>query len=135
MIIPDRDFAISEMDGDPSERSLLPGPLNAVDFLGPQRVRSVYSKQNHYRLSPEEWFALCAWHGGERLHDCVSIDPEVRGGLPVLKGTRFTAAEALAELAECGHIEDVAKNFDLEGDSIRDLLNGLSLILNRPYPK
>jgi len=79
--------------------------------------------------------ALCAYFGSEQLKECVEIDPKIRGGVPVLKGTRFTVSETLAELAESDAIDDVADNFDLEQSKIKDLLNGLSLLLNCPFPR
>jgi len=65
----------------------------------------------------------------------VEIDPQRRGGVPVLKGTRVTVAEALGEVAESCDVREVADNFDLDLENLRCLLNGLSLLFNRPYPK
>jgi uncharacterized protein (DUF433 family) len=69
------------------------------------------------------------------LKECVEIDPQRRGGVPVLKGTRVTVAEALGEIAESQNVQEVADNFDLDLENLKCLLNSLSLLLNRPYPK
>jgi uncharacterized protein (DUF433 family) len=82
-----------------------------------------------------EWYIQCQLYGLVRLRNVVEVDPERRGGIPVLRGTRFTVAQVLAELAETEGAEEVAENFDLEARVIRDLLNALSLLLNRPYGK
>src|SRR5216683_547775 len=49
-------------------------------------------------LSLEDWFAECVMWGHEVLKNSVEIDPKRRGGIPVLRGTRFTVGQALAEL-------------------------------------
>jgi uncharacterized protein (DUF433 family) len=133
MKIPNKDLAIFDFD---EGVSLLPGPLNAVDFQKKLVEFNLYPRQHHHhRFAAEEWYWLCALHGSERLSTCVDIDPDVRGGVPVLRGTRFTVSEALAEIADSDAIEDVSRNFDLELSSLRELLSGLSLLLNHPYSR
>lgn len=133
MRIPDKDLAISDLED--SYNSLLPGPLNAVDFQRPIERHTYSRRPYHYRWAAAEWYWLCALHGSERLSACVDIDPNIRGGVPVLKGTRFTVSEALAEIADSEAVEDISRNFDLELSSLKELLNGLSLLLNQPYSK
>jgi uncharacterized protein (DUF433 family) len=81
----------------------------------------------------EEWYFQCAFFGIEMLRSCVDVDPHRRGGVPVLKGTRFTVSEALAEIADTTAIAELTRRFDLDHDVLKDMLNGLSLLLNRPY--
>ena len=57
------------------------------------------------RLKTARWVSDCIANGYDTLSVAVTIDPEVRGGVPVLKGTRFTAAQALAELAETSGVK------------------------------
>src|SRR6267142_1376962 len=38
----------------------------------------------------QQWYAECVLWGHEALQNSVEIDPNRRGGVPVLKGTRFT---------------------------------------------
>src|SRR5579864_8596252 len=83
----------------------------------------------------EEWYVQCVYYGVVSLHQCVEVDPHRRGGVPVLKGTRVTVAEVLGELAESCGVREVAENFDLDSENLKCLLNGLSLLVNRPYPK
>jgi len=61
----------------------------------------------------------------------LEADPERCGGKPVLKGTRFTAAQVLAELAATTGPDDLAGNFDLDAGLIRQFLNELALHLDR----
>ena len=48
------------------------------------------------RLRTQQWFMECVASGYDTLSQSVDIDPEVRGGVPVLHGTGFTVAQALA---------------------------------------
>ena len=71
-------------------------------------------------------------NGHECLNQSVDIDPEIHGGMPVLHGTRFTVSQALAELAETKGPSDFAEDFDLNPESVRNLLMALSLVFQRP---
>jgi uncharacterized protein (DUF433 family) len=82
-----------------------------------------------------EWYVQSQVHGLVALRNVVDVDPERRSGIPVLRGTRFTVAQVLAELAETEGVEELAENFDLDVHKIKDLLNGFSLLLNRPFDK
>ena len=66
------------------------------------------------------------------LSDSVDIDPQRRGGIPVLKNTRFKVSQLLAQLAADGSVDDLVKNFDLDDTTVRKLLSGLSIILDQP---
>jgi uncharacterized protein (DUF433 family) len=82
-----------------------------------------------------EWYIECTLAGIETLSESVEVDPQRRSGLPVLWGTGFTVSQALAELAESAGVVEVAGNFDLDQGTIRNMLNGLSLMFQRPYTK
>jgi uncharacterized protein (DUF433 family) len=69
------------------------------------------------------------------LRGVVQIDPDRHGGVPVLKGTRFTVAQTLAELADSSGVTELAANYNLDAKTIRDTLTGLSLMLMRPFSK
>lgn len=71
----------------------------------------------------------------ELMHDCVTVDAEIRGGRPVLIGTGFTVAQALAELASSSGVTEVAEDFSLKSDSIRKLLHWLSLRFEQSWTK
>ena len=82
-----------------------------------------------------EWYFQCNLLGYETLRKVAEINPRRRGGVPVLKGTRFTISQALAELADSSGVEEVAQNFDIDADAIREMLEGLSLVLMQPLEK
>lgn len=87
------------------------------------------------RLRAHDWYIECAIHGNELLKAALEINKSKRGGIPVLRGTRFTASQALAEIAESDSISEVASDFDLDEAILRQLLNGLALTLDRPFPE
>ena len=87
------------------------------------------------RLVTAEWYIECQSHGWAMLNHLIEIDPGRRGGVPVLRGTGFTVAQLFAELAETEAVEEVADNFSLDIEQIRDLLNGFSLIMQRSQDK
>jgi uncharacterized protein (DUF433 family) len=73
--------------------------------------------------------------GQQMLNAAVEINPRRMGGVPVLKGTRLTVAQALGELADSMGVTEVADSLDVEPNLIREMLNGLSLMLTRPFQK
>jgi uncharacterized protein (DUF433 family) len=80
-----------------------------------------------------EWYVECALAGARLLRDSVVVDPDQRGGVPVLTGTGFTVSQTLVELADSSGVAEVADEFDLDADVIRKMLNGLSLLLEKPH--
>jgi uncharacterized protein (DUF433 family) len=82
-----------------------------------------------------EWYFECNLLGYETLREVAEINPRRRGGVPVLKGTRFTISQALAELADSSGVDEVAKNFDVDASAIKEMLEGLSLVLMQPLHK
>lgn len=86
----------------------------------------------HAGSSNLSWFVECQIQGMRVLRSIVEIDADKCGGLPVLTGTRFTIAQVLAELADTNGADEVAEEFDLDADAIRQVLNGMSLAFQKP---
>jgi uncharacterized protein (DUF433 family) len=84
------------------------------------------------KLLTQQWFAECVANGFDILSKSIDIDPEIRGGVPVLRGTRFTVAQALAELAELSGVTEFSEEFDIDPQVVKDMLDGLALVLQRP---
>jgi uncharacterized protein (DUF433 family) len=99
-----------------------------TDWL--QLVKSVTDRT----LQLEEWYSEWALWGHDALRNSVEIDPGRRGGIPVLKGTRFTVGQTLSELADSSGVSEVAAQFDLDEKVIRKLLYGLALLADKPRP-
>ncbi|HEV3004038.1 MAG TPA: DUF433 domain-containing protein [Pirellulales bacterium] len=68
----------------------------------------------------------------ESLRDCVEIDADKRGGIPVIKGTRFPVSQLLGEIADSELLEELADEFGLSYEVIKRLLEGLSVCLDQP---
>jgi uncharacterized protein (DUF433 family) len=66
------------------------------------------------------------------LRDCIETNPHKCGGVPVIKGTRFTLARFLAELADGRSVSSIASDFELDADLLGQFLRGLSICLDRP---
>jgi uncharacterized protein (DUF433 family) len=120
------------------EQALVKLPGSAIDLvpnlevrLGREWGRAIRAADIH-RHAIRAWFDACAANGYELLKQSVDIDPDIRGGVPVLKGTGFTVAQAIVELAESCSVEDMAKSFDLDAERVRETLFALSLLLQRP---
>jgi uncharacterized protein (DUF433 family) len=60
------------------------------------------------------------------------MDPGIRGGVPVLAGTRFPVPQVLAEIAGGSSVTEVAEDFDLDEDLIVRFLEGMAALLDRP---
>jgi uncharacterized protein (DUF433 family) len=86
-------------------------------------------------ISTGGWRAERAAHAAVMLGHCVEVNPSKCGGVPVFRGTRFTLARFLAELADERSVTDIACNFDLDEEVLNQFLRGLSLCLNRPVEK
>jgi uncharacterized protein (DUF433 family) len=61
----------------------------------------------------------------------VVSHPKIRGGRPVVAGTRILVSQVLRELADNERISDIADDFDLDVKTLESLLEALSLILNQ----
>ena len=80
---------------------------------------------------PEQWLAERTEYAARELHECVEFDPGKRGGVPMLKGTRMSVAQLLAELGEGRSTVEVAEDFDLDAALVKRFVCGLAVCLDR----
>lgn len=66
------------------------------------------------------------------LSELIEISPAKLGGAPVLKGTRFSLAQLLAQLGDGDSLEDLVSNFDLDRDQLSGVLHALAKSFDRP---
>lgn len=64
------------------------------------------------------------------LRDCVEISPLKFGGVPVLRGTRFSIAQVLSHLVDGDSVDEIAENFELDHEQITTVLHSLSAYLD-----
>ena len=69
------------------------------------------------------------------LSTCIDVDPEVRGGIPVLKDTRFPVARLLAEIGSGMTIQNVADEYDLDLNTIKVIFDGMAAYFDRPISR
>ena len=92
-----------------------------------------FIQSGYRRLTHVEWLAVRTRQAAVMLSDCTEVSELKRGGVPVIRGTRFTAAQVLAELADGRSVAELAEDFDLEIATIKQFLGGLAIILDRPF--
>jgi uncharacterized protein (DUF433 family) len=54
------------------------------------------------------------------LNGAVEIDPEVRSGIPVVRGTRIAVSRILAEIADDYRLSEIADNLDIDNDMLKN---------------
>jgi uncharacterized protein (DUF433 family) len=69
---------------------------------------------------------------GEK-NSLITIDPEIRGGRPTLRGTRITISQIIAEMTESGAHEDFCKRMALKTNVVFEALHELALFLDRNF--
>jgi uncharacterized protein (DUF433 family) len=74
-------------------------------------------------------------HSAEQLRGCIDVDPQRRGGVPVLKGTRFPVSQVLAQIAEGDSLADLVADLELEEARLRELFHGLANLFDQPLPQ
>jgi uncharacterized protein (DUF433 family) len=86
-------------------------------------------------LAPESWLAERARQALAMLRDTVEIDPDIMGGVPVLKGTRFPIPQLIAEIADGRSVDNLASTFSLDRNQIENFLHGLAIHLDHSAVK
>lgn len=66
------------------------------------------------------------------LRECIEVNSRRLGGLPSLKGTRFSIAQVLSQIGDGDSIEDLAENFDLDREQLATVLHAMAACFNRP---
>ena len=74
----------------------------------------------------------CHLRGLQELSEVVVCNPRIKGGVPVMRGTRFTASQVIAEIADSDAVSELCENLSLSQDDVTGLLNGISMLLMRP---
>ena len=84
-------------------------------------------------LRHEQWIAERLRFAATVLRESVTIDPDIRGGVPVLKGTRVPIAQIVAEICEDASLSEIAEDLDLDVGLIVKALEGMAIHLDRPF--
>src|SRR5260370_24098627 len=95
-------------------------------------VKQGYGMRPASYATEEEWLAERARYSLLALRDCVEINPEKHGGVPVLRGTRFTVAQLFAEIGDGRSLPEIASDFGIDEGLMRKLMESFSIYLDRP---
>jgi uncharacterized protein (DUF433 family) len=66
------------------------------------------------------------------LGDCVEIHPQKLGGVPVIRGTRFSISQLLGELGDNNSVSIIAENYEVDEQVLKNFLHALAVYINRP---
>lgn len=67
------------------------------------------------------------------LNNSIEIDPDVLGGVPVVRGTRVSVARVLAEIADNTSLPAIADNLEIDPQLLKNIIEGLSIRLDQPF--
>jgi uncharacterized protein (DUF433 family) len=85
-----------------------------------------------YREVGDFWLTQRLLAAAQGLSSLVTLDPGIRGGVPVLRGTRFPLARLLAEIADGRSLNEIAEDHELPLDAVTELLSALASSLEGP---
>ena len=81
-----------------------------------------------------EWLAHRLLSAEAMLPSCIEVNPKKRGGIPVIAGTRITAAEVLAEVADGERsLAQICQDFEMDEESVKTFVSALAIYLDRPF--
>lgn len=86
-------------------------------------------------LQPEQWLIERIRHASRELSDCVKVNPQKLSGVPVLKGSRISVAQILAEIGEGRTAAEVAADLELDASLVQRLVQGLAVCLDGPISR
>ena len=87
-----------------------------------------------FQLTGEQaWIARRMWISETLLLRVVEVNERIRGGIPLLRGTRMTVAQLIGELADGRSLPDIAENFEIDAGDFRSLLEGIAVQFDRPF--
>jgi uncharacterized protein (DUF433 family) len=103
--------------------------LEAIRTIGTEHPLSLIKKA--WGSADQDWVAERVRYASLTLRDCIEVDPDLRSGVPVLRGTRFTVAQMLAELADGRSLSEIAGAFRLNEDQMRQVLESMAIYLDQ----
>jgi uncharacterized protein (DUF433 family) len=80
---------------------------------------------------PGLWLAHRVASAVRELDECVERNPARLGGVPVLKGSRISVSQILAELGEGLNADEIGADFDLDASLVRKLVQSLATSLDQ----
>ena len=100
----------------------------AIGKMGPDHPFSI-SRDD----AEAEWLVERAKYALLVIQDCVEVNPNKRGGVPVLRGTRFTVAQLFAEISEGRSLGDIAEDFEIDLVIMKKVMESFAIHFDRPF--
>jgi len=88
-----------------------------------------------YHIVGHVWLMQRLLSAARDLTQLITLDPAVRGGVPVLTGTRLPLARIFAEVAENRPLSEIAEDLELPAESLMQVFRALAGSLERPYAR
>ena len=93
------------------------------------------SQKVDHRLAKQVWMVQRLFTATDVLSGSVTVDPHVRGGVPVLKGTRMPLSQILAEVSDDRSLSDIAEDKELDLDLLKAFFGAMATYLDRPVTR
>lgn len=71
-------------------------------------------------------------HAKDTLYQCIEVNPLIRSGVPVIKGTRVPVSVVLANLAADMSISDIADDLNLSKQTLVSIIQCLATVFDGP---
>ena len=81
----------------------------------------------------QERLAYRMFRAAQMIVEAVEVDEDRCGGIPVIRGTRFTVAQMIAQIADGDSVAVLADEFDLNKEDVVKCLHAISIALDRPF--
>lgn len=86
-----------------------------------------------YHVVGHVWLTQRLLSAARNLSQLITLDPAVRGGVPVLAGTRLPLARILAEVADDRQLSEIADDHELPAEMLMRIFAALAASLERPF--
>jgi uncharacterized protein (DUF433 family) len=116
------------------------GPLPTRSFARPESVSVLHGwlefvgsklpRPEKARL--EDWLGRRLRRAEIVLQESVARDAKTRRGTLVIRGTRFPVARVFAEISDDRRLSEIAEDFDLDINMLRQLVEGMAIVFERP---
>jgi len=85
-----------------------------------------------FRAGHEIWLGDRYRQAVLTLRECLESNPQKLAGVPVFRGTRFSASQFLAELADNEVVQEIADEFEVDPSRLRTFLHAFAVYFDRP---
>ncbi len=103
-----------------------------IEFDGRSVERSSRRRILLEDLLDEVWMTNRLRLSAQQLREVVTIDPDIRGGVPVLSGTRISIAQIFIEISEGESIVEMSNEYGIGISVLKALFEGMATHFDQP---